>query len=85
MQELCGNASAEDYIFRTRTGHHLDRSEVHRLLKRLADEAGLSKSMSAHWLRHNHGSYALDNGANPKSVQEQLGHSSLAVTTGLST
>lgn len=82
LQDLCGDARPEDYIFRTRTGHHLDRSEVHRLLKRLADEAGISKRVSAHWLRHSHASHALDNGANPKAVQEQLGHSSLAVTTG---
>jgi site-specific recombinase XerD len=82
LQDLRGDARPEDYIFRTRTGHHLDRSEVHRLLKRLADEAGLNKQVSAHWLRHSHASHALDNGANPKAVQEQLGHSSLAVTTG---
>lgn len=82
LQDLCGDARPEDYIFRTRTGHHLDRSEVHRLLKRLTQEAGLNKPVSAHWLRHSHASHALDNGANPKAVQEQLGHSSLAVTTG---
>jgi site-specific recombinase XerD len=82
LQELRGGAGPADYIFRTRTGHHLDRSEVHRLLKRLAQEAGINKPVSAHWLRHSHASHALDNGANPKAVQEQLGHSSLAVTTG---
>lgn len=82
LQDLRGDARPEDYIFRTRTGHHLDRSEVHRLLKRLAQDAALNKPMSAHWLRHSHASHALDNGANPKAVQEQLGHSSLAVTTG---
>lgn len=82
LQDLNGDARPEGYIFRTRTGHHLDRSEVHRLLKRLTDEAGISKRVSAHWLRHSHASHALDNGANPKAVQEQLGHSSLAVTTG---
>ncbi len=75
-------AGATDYIFRTRTGHHLDRSEVHRLLKRLASQAGIDKPVSAHWLRHSHASHALDNGANPKAVQQQLGHSSLAITTG---
>jgi site-specific recombinase XerD len=82
LKDLCTDARPADYIFRTRTGHHLDRSEVHRLLKRLAQEAGLNKSLSAHWLRHSHASHALDNGANPKAVQEQLGHSSLTVTTG---
>lgn len=82
LRELRGDARAEAYVFRTRTGHHLDRSEVHRLLKHLAEVAGLDQALSAHWLRHSHASHALDNGANPKAVQEQLGHSSLAVTTG---
>jgi site-specific recombinase XerD len=82
LQELRAAVAPADYIFRTRTGHHLDRSEVHRLLKRLAQAAGIGKPVSAHWLRHSHASHALDNGANPKAVQEQLGHSSLAVTTG---
>jgi integrase/recombinase XerD len=82
LLELYDEVRPADYIFCTRTGHHLDRSEVHRLLKRLAEAAGLNPQVSAHWLRHSHASHALDNGANPKAVQEQLGHSSLAVTTG---
>jgi integrase/recombinase XerD len=82
LLELRGDARPANYVFATRTGHHLDRAEVHRLLKRLAHAAGIDKPLSAHWLRHSHASHALDNGANPKAVQQQLGHSSLAVTTG---
>jgi integrase/recombinase XerD len=38
--------------------------------------------LSAHWFRHSHATHALKRGANVVDVQEQLGHSSLSVTTG---
>ena len=39
------------------------------------------RPVSPHWFRHSHASHALARGANPKAVQAQLGHSSLAVTS----
>ena len=68
-------------VFTTRTGNAIDRVMVHRVVKEAAQRAGIKKSVSAHWLRHSHASHALDRGANPAAVQEQLGHSSLATTT----
>lgn len=65
-------------VFSTRTGSPLDRVAVHRIVKKATQRAGIAKAVSAHWFRHSH---ALERGANPAAVQEQLGHSSLATTT----
>lgn len=68
-------------VFQTRTGNALDRVAVHRIVKEAAQGAGITRPVSAHWFRHSHASHALERGANPAAVQEQLGHSSLATTT----
>ncbi|RIK43469.1 MAG: integrase, partial [Chloroflexi bacterium] len=39
-----------------------------------------SEEASAHWLRHSHGSHALDRGASVVTVRDTLGHASIATT-----
>jgi site-specific recombinase XerD len=56
----------------------LDASQVHRIVKRAAQRAGLGTTVSAHWLRHAHVGHALDRGA---LVQATVGHASLATTS----
>lgn len=70
-----------EHVFTTRTGRPLDRTTAHRIIKRAAQRAGIQRPVSAHWLRHSHATHALERGANPAAVQEQLGHSSLHTTT----
>lgn len=50
------------------------------LIKDLAVRAGLSPSVSAHWLRHGHASHSVDRGAPLHLVQRNLGHATLATT-----
>jgi integrase/recombinase XerD len=52
------------------------------MLKRTAKRAGLPAAVSPHWLRHAHGSHALDRGATLPEVQETLGHDNIATTSG---
>ena len=68
-------------VFTTRTGNALDRVAAHRIIKEAAQAAGITRPVSAHWFRHSHASHALERGANPAAVQEQLGHASLTTTT----
>lgn len=72
-----------DYVFATRTGRPLDRHAAHRLIKRVIARAGVKDAAAAscHWLRHSHATHAIQQGANVADVQQQLGHSSLNVTT----
>lgn len=68
-----------DHVFVTHAGP-IDRSTVNHLFKKLSKI--ISKDISPHWMRHTHVTHALARGGNAVDVQEQVGHSSLAVTTG---
>lgn len=72
---------ASAYVFSTRTGAALDRQAAHRTIKGIAKRAGVDAAFSAHWLRHSHATHALLRKAPVQDVMEQLGHSSLAVTS----
>ena len=71
----------QGYIFTTTQGTKVSPRLADQTLKRILKRAGLSKDISYHWFRHSHASHALANGASLKSVQKQLGHSSIAVTS----
>ena len=45
-----------------------------------AADAGHLVQASTHWLRHTHATHALEAGAEIGEVQENLGHSSVAIT-----
>jgi integrase/recombinase XerD len=79
-QEL-QSLDTEGYIFQSNRGKQLSRTMAHYIIKDAATNAGLSDKISFHWLRHCHASHSLNNGASLKSVQQQLGHSSIAITS----
>ncbi|HMN29290.1 MAG TPA: tyrosine-type recombinase/integrase [Caldilineaceae bacterium] len=87
MQWRVGH-QADKYIFTSQVkergggGHERPPSEgeIHRIVKSTARRAGISAEVSAHWLRHSHGSHALDRGASIVTVRDTLGHSNIATT-----
>jgi site-specific recombinase XerD len=80
VAELRNGASADDPVFASRTGGHLDASAGLRIVKSAAKRAGLGDNISPHWLRHAHASHSLDRGAPIHLVQATLGHASVATT-----
>lgn len=82
LVELRGISAPDDAVFRSRKGGvTLQSRQVDRIVKAAARRAGLSTSVSTHWLRHAHASHALDRGAPVHVVQSTLGHASLSTTT----
>ena len=80
---LRGDAGANDPVFASHKGSgRLTERTVNYMLKRTAKRAGIAETISPHWLRHAHGSHALDRGATLAEVQSTLGHANVATTSG---
>jgi len=67
-------------VFLNKNGSRLTSRSVGRLLEKYLAQAGLDPRTSPHTLRHSFATHLLDRGADIRSVQELLGHRSLATT-----
>lgn len=71
---------ARDIAFVNRYGRPLTRAMVFTIVKKLCAEAGITKTVSPHTLRHSFATHLLQNGADLRVIQQLLGHEDLATT-----
>lgn len=69
-----------DYLFLNNHGKKLSRQSFYKLVKEIAVKKNIKTEFSPHTLRHSFATHLLDSGADIKSIQEMLGHSSLQTT-----
>ena len=70
----------EDTLFLNRRGRQLTRAMIFTIIKNLAFEIDLNKTISPHTFRHSFATHLLENGADLRSIQLMLGHESITTT-----
>ena len=69
-----------DIVFLNHYGRQLTRAMIFTIVKRLAQAAGITKTISPHTLRHSFATHLLQNGADLSIIQQLLGHESIVTT-----
>lgn len=72
--------AAEDILFLNRRGKALTRVMVFHIIRDAAHNAGITKTISPHSLRHSFATHLVEGGADLRAVQEMLGHVSITTT-----
>ncbi|HEX7350384.1 tyrosine recombinase XerC [Brachybacterium sp.] len=80
QENLASTARADGALFLGVRGGRLGDRAVRTLVDRHAGEAGIPRHISPHTLRHSAATHLVEGGADLRSVQDFLGHSSLATT-----
>lgn len=70
----------EDFVFLNKFGASLSRVSVFTMIKALAQQTGIKKTISPHTFRHSFATHLIEGGADLRAVQAMLGHVSITTT-----
>lgn len=67
-------------IFLNNHGKEMTRQGFFKIIKKIAKDKDINKNIAPHMLRHSFATHLLNNGADLRTIQEMLGHSSISTT-----
>lgn len=79
-KKLSQSLRGQEYLFENDKGEPLNVRTFHRHIQKMGRQAGLSRPLHPHMLRHSFATHLLESGASLRAIQELLGHASLQTT-----